>query len=276
MTISDENTKVDNNKMINATSNCERLADEKHDIELFKEPPQLYGDCPICFERMPTLDSGWRYHACCGKVICSGCIHAPRYDNQGNKVDNEKCPFCRTSYPTSDEEMIERLKKRVEAEDPIAIYNLGCFYREGIYGFPQDYTKALELFRRAAKLGDTEAYLNIGCAHHAGQGIEVDTKQAHHYYELSAMMGNERARHNLGCIEMDAGNIDRAQKHYMIAIRGGYSKSLNMIKQLYSYGYATKDDYTTTLRLYQEYLGEIKSKQRDEAAASYPEEKRYY
>ena len=71
--------------------------------------------------------------------------YAPVYDNQGNEVDNQKCPFCRTPAPTSDEEIIERIKKRVEADDPMAIYNLGCYYRDGINGYPQDYTKALEL-----------------------------------------------------------------------------------------------------------------------------------
>ena len=75
-----------------------RIAAEKHDEELFKQPPQLEGDCPICFLRMPTLASGYKYMSCCGKVICSGCIRAPLYDNQGNKVDNQKCPFCTELY----------------------------------------------------------------------------------------------------------------------------------------------------------------------------------
>jgi len=37
----------------------------------------------------------------------------------------------------------------------------------------------------------------------------------------------------------------------------------------------SKEDYTNASRLYQEYLGEIKSKQRDEAAA-FHERYRYY
>jgi len=48
-------------------------------------------------------------------------IHAPVYDDQGNKVDNKKCPFCRTPRPNTKEDAVERLKKRVEKEDPIAI-----------------------------------------------------------------------------------------------------------------------------------------------------------
>ena len=106
---------------------AERAA-ELHDDELFKEPPQLYGDCPICFVRLPHFDTGTGYYACCGKVICSGCIHAPIYDNQGNEVDNKKCPFCRTPHPTSEEDAVERLKKRVEVNDANAIHDIG-YYR---------------------------------------------------------------------------------------------------------------------------------------------------
>jgi len=96
-----------------------RLAAELHDKELFKQPPPAE-DCPICFLRLPTLDTGKAYYNCCGKMICSGCCYAPLYDNQGNEVDNEKCPYCRTPWPSSDEELVRRFKTRVEAGDPVA------------------------------------------------------------------------------------------------------------------------------------------------------------
>jgi len=135
-----------------------RLAAEQaaklHDEKLFKQPPpQLHEDCPICFIRLPTLDTGSRYKTCCGKVICSGCSYAPVYDNQGNKVDIDKqneCAFCRVVAPKTDEEIIKREKIRVEANDVIAIFNLGCCYQDGTDGLPQDHTKALELWHRAA------------------------------------------------------------------------------------------------------------------------------
>jgi len=55
---------------------CRRRAAELHDVELFKQPPPAE-DCPICFLRTPTLNLGWQYQSCCGKVICCGCLHAP-------------------------------------------------------------------------------------------------------------------------------------------------------------------------------------------------------
>ena len=62
------------------------------------------------------------------------------YDDQGNEVDNEKCPFCRTPWHASDEEIVEREKKRAEAGDAKAIYRIGCYYRDVEYGLPQDHT----------------------------------------------------------------------------------------------------------------------------------------
>ena len=64
-------------------------------------------------------------------------------------------------------------------------------------------------------------------------------------------------------------------KHRMIAVSSGYDGSLVRIKQLYTDGHATKEDYTKALKLYQAYLGEIKSVQRDKAAAA-DERNRYY
>ena len=255
-----------------------RIAAEFHDIELFKQPPPEYGDCPICFLLLPTLTSGWRYMVCCGKVICSGCCYAPVYDNQGNEVDiikQNKCPFCRTVAPKLDKEMNSMLSKRSEAGDAVAIFNQGNHYRDGVCGCTQDYKKGVELWHRAAELGFVTAYGNIGSAYYLGKGVGVDKKKSQHYYEVAAIGGDVQARSNLGINERLAGNMDRALKHYMIAAKSGHSKSMEVIKEFYTFGYATKEEYMKALQSYQRYLGEIKSHQRDEAAA-FSDEYRYY
>ena len=75
--------------------------------------------------------------------------------------------------------------------------------------------------------------------------------------------------------EAQEGNKDRALKHDMIAVRGGDIYSIKEIQGLYTAGYATKEDYAKALQLYQTYLAEIKSVQRDEAAAA-DERNHYY
>ena len=222
--------------------------------------------CPICILRLPTLYTGRKYMMCCGKVICSGCLHAPRYDDLGNIVDNRKCAFCRTRWPKSNREVVQSLEKRVELDDPIAIYNMGCDYQDGTCGRPQNHAKALELYHRAAELGYVASYNNIGYAYNNGEGVDVDKKKARHYYELAAIGGDPIARYNLGEMDEEAGNMERALRHFMIAVRGGYSKSLNMIQKLWKNGFASKEDTTEALQLHQTYLNEIKSDQRDKAA----------
>ena len=94
-----------------------------------------------------------------------------------------------------------------------------------------------------------------------------DTKKAQHYYELAAMGGDEVARHNLGCMEMDSGNYDRAMKHYMISAGAGHDDSVKEIRVCFMNGRATKDDFEKALRAHKEAKDEVKSEQRDAAAA---------
>ena len=118
---------------------------------------------------------------------------------------------------------------------------------------------------RAAQHGYTTSYYNIGNAYLFGRGVEKNEKKAVHYWELAAIGGYTNAMHNLGALSKLP---DRAIKHFTIAAGGGRNDSLNMIQQMYMKGLATKDDYAKALRVYQEYLDEIKSDQRDKAIAS--------
>ena len=95
--------------------------------------------------------------------------------------------------------------------------------------------------------------------------MTLDKKKVKHYYELAAMNGNVHARHNLGCMEGAARNYQRAFKHYIIAARAGYTKSLDFVKHGFMNGRVTKDQYANTLREYQKSQDEVKSEARDKA-----------
>ena len=188
---------------------CERRVTEMHDELLFKQPPPLEEDCPICFLRMPSIALVQVYMACCGNVMCRGCVHAVSLRDA-----DELCPFCRTPAPTTDEEMLERYEKRIELnDDPVAICSIGNYYADGSHGYPQNITKALELWHRAKEFGSSEASYNIGNGYAFGEGVDVDVEKAIYYWELAAMRGSVLGRHNLGAMEEEAGSIDRALKH---------------------------------------------------------------
>lgn len=163
----------------------------------------------------------------------------------------------------------------MELNDAQAIRNLGVNYSQGDFGLTRDYTKALELLTRAEELGHVEAYYSIGYAYEFGQGVNRDTKKAEYYYELGAIGGDVDSRYSLGGLEMKRGNVERFIKHWLIAAGGGDKDSLSNIQKLYRNGRVTKDEYTKALRAYQKYLSEVKSPQRDEAAAAREENYKY-
>ena len=131
----------------------------------------------------------------------------------------------------------------MEADDPYAFALMGNNYYVGEYGYPQNNDKAVELWRKAGKLG----YTNLGTAYANGNGAERDAKKAKHHLELAAMEGCVTARNDLGADEYNAGNYDRALKHYMIAVRGGFTDSVKYIQQMYMNGHATKQKIITQM-----------------------------
>ena len=64
----------------------------------------------------------------------------------------------------ADEERVEELLKRVEALDTGAICQLGSLYYHGREGVQQDPTKAMELYARAADLGNRRACYNLAAS----------------------------------------------------------------------------------------------------------------
>ena len=227
--------------------------------------PQERDECDICMLTLPIAAEEQRYQSCCGKMLCMGCIHAAYI------ADNRKlCPFCRTPEATSDGEALERIKKRAEVgDDAVAIHQLGNYYSDGRNGLPQDHEKAMELWLRAGRLGYAMSYYNIALAYQQGLGVERDIETAKHYYERAAMGGDVIARNNLGVIEGNAGNIDRAMKHWMISAGAGDGDSLKNIRECFMRGEATKDNFEKALRAHQGAKDEMRSDQREAAATAY-------
>ena len=212
---------------------------------------------------LPLEDEGQQYKPCCGKIICIGCAYAVRAAGDNRRL----CPFCRNPAATSYGEIIESMKERVETGDAVAINELGWYYKRGNYGLRQNHHKAMRLWLRAGELGNARAYCNIGFAYSNGEGVAMDAKKAQYYFELAAMGGDVQARHNLGVLENNADNMDRAVKHWMISAGAGFDESLTAIRDCFLDGHVTKDDFEMALRAHKEAKDEMKSEQREAAAA---------
>lgn len=162
---------------------------------------------------------------------------------------------------------MKRIKKRVLADDADAMLSLGWIYYRGEMGLLQDTEKTIKLWLQAGELGCAEAYNNIGVVYEDGEGVEKDVKMSKHFYELAAMGGCLDARNHLGFVEEFACNMNKAVKHWMISAGAGHDESLMKIRECFVEGHATKGDFERALRAHQASKDEIKSDQRDAAAA---------
>ena len=156
------------------------------------------------------------------------------------------CAFCREPNSRSDKEETKRIKKCIDADNAHAFNVLASDYvhLHGNTGVQKDLAKANELYLRGGELGCAEAYCNLGFSYDTGRAVEVDMQKAKHFYELAAMSGDVVARHNLGIIEGNDGNHNRAKKHFILSARAGHKdrRALNQVKNGFMRGVIKKDE----------------------------------
>jgi TPR repeat protein len=196
------------------------------------------------------------YHPCCGKYICSGCVKS--FCESGNMGS---CPFCKAErLGKADDEKVEELMKRVAVNDAGAISALAdCYYNEK-FGFLQDQTKGMELLTRAAELGLSHAHFLLGNVCYIGR----DSKKEKFHYEAAAMAGHEVARYNLGTMEYDSKNYDRAVKHWTIAASSGCFRAMHALINFQGIGSRKlRKLIDSILKAYNNSCAEMRSEARD-------------
>ena len=78
-----------------------------------------------------------------------------------------------------------------------AQFNLGLMYESG-RGVRQDYTKAVQWYRKAAGQGHAKAQYNLGGMYANGKGVLQNLVQAEQWYRKAAEQGIAEAQYNLG------------------------------------------------------------------------------
>jgi TPR repeat protein len=150
------------------------------DEELFKQPPKP-DDCPMTFLMLPEFEVSGIFMACCGKMICAGCRHAHQLQTNGGCPT---CPFCRADIPEDAEETMSMLRKRADANDAMATFQLGWKYLNGDddENVKKDMDKAIKLLHRAAELGSALSCWNLGVMYDTGHGVSTDEKKAKQFF----------------------------------------------------------------------------------------------
>ena len=150
--------------------------------------------------------------------------------------------------------------KRIQANDPVAIHDMGLkYYIEGDYG------GAFKYFAKAAELGEAEAHYVLSVMYREGKGVEEDEKKKLHHLEEAAIVGHPDARYNLASYEWNNFKFKRAMKHWIIAAKLGCDESMKTMKRGYAMGEVSEEDFATALRAYQAAVDTVKSPQREAA-----------
>ena len=237
---------------------------------LFKQPESTHmGDCPICSLPMPLDVSKTATMGCCSKLICKGCALA----NASREIElrlDQKCPFCREPTCITNKEYGKLLMKRVEMNDPVAIFQQGSNQYDKGY-----YSRAFKYWSKAAELGSTEAHYELAGLYHSGEGVKKEWEKGIHLLEKAAIGGHPEARYSLGCYEWNigqewnnVGNFKRAVKHWIIAAKQGDDDAIKKVLNAFRSGRISKEELTTTLRAHKAAVDATKSPQREEAQAS--------
>ena len=243
---------------------CKQRAAELRDERLFGQRHQTRAEedfCPICTLPIPLrMQAHSVLNPCCMKRICNGCNVAAQ-----RRHGMHDCSFCRMPCPKTDADKLAMIQARVEKKDPVAIDHLGEQYCHGTLGFQKDMSRAAELWTEAADLGSVAALFNLGLVYINGTGVQQDKAKGALLYEKAAMLGHVESRYNLGMYEGEKRNYDRAFRHWVISAKMGHQESVENIKRMFMGGVATKEQYTETLKGYQDAVEKMKSHDRDEA-----------
>ena len=244
-------------------SDEEKQEAKVRDEALFKDHPPR-PDCDICFNQLPVASNQKTYKLCCGKIVCDGCIEEIRDKDSRKEKVRDLCPFCRVVSTSSN--TVELVKKRMEVNDPESFMVMAHILTEGTYGQKMDKKKAISLMERGSELGSLDATASLGNAYiHGAFGLQKDIGKGKRYLENAAIKGSVEARYRLGCMENTEETVSRGVKHFIIGARDGHKPCLDAVKNAFTRGYVTKEEYEDTLRTYHESQNATKTKEREKA-----------
>ena len=88
-------------------------------------------------------------------------------------------------------------------------------------------------------------------------------KKAKFHWEAAAMAGHEVARNNLGTMEAQSGNMERAVKHWMISASAGHCDAMDNLLMAFNDGRVSRETMDSTLTVYNNACAEMRSEARD-------------
>jgi TPR repeat protein len=113
-------------------------------------------------------------------------------------------------------------------------------YYFGDTEIPQNYSKALASYKKAANLGSTQALFNVGYCYENGEGATRDFVLAAKYYKEAAQNDHPDALFHLARLHETGGGVEqnylRAANLYSRASERGHADAKNNLGVLYLHG----------------------------------------
>lgn len=130
-------------------------------------------------------------------------------------------------------------------------YCLGSLYYYG-HSLPQDYTQAMNWYRKAADQGNAQAQSGIGSIYYYGNGVQQDYVEALRWYHKAADQGDVGAENAIGSMYYYGRGVtqDRSEaaRWYRKAADGGFAKAQYDLGLLYYYGQGVTQDRAEAYR----------------------------
>ena len=154
---------------------------------------------------------------------CSAAGSAPALaeSEQSIKLANS----CYASFNSgSYEEAFKNCSAAAADNDAEASNLLGAMYENG-WGTDQDFSKAVDYYKKAANADLADANNNLANMYKEGKGVDADESEAHYYYEKAARLGDSNANLSLGNMVSDPKSSyyskDQAEKYYRLSADAG-------------------------------------------------------
>ncbi len=138
-------------------------------------------------------------------------------------------------------------------EDGAFHYHMGLNYYDGL-GDKPNYVKAVEHFKRAAKLNHAQAQGMLGQCYRNGRGINRDLAKAAYWIELASKQNDTIASFLYGTILATGQGTDldykKAMTSYLKAAAKGHAPAMNNIGALHEQGHGVPKNFVEAAKWY--------------------------
>lgn len=106
---------------------------------------------------------------------------------------------------------------------------LGAHYYGGTRGFEQNFSKAMDLYRKAASMGSRQAQENLGYCYYYGRDGKPDYGKAFHYFALGAFDGHLISLYKIGDMYRNGYYVEKNEREAFLI----YMHCLNTMTEEY-------------------------------------------